>query len=538
MNASGEAFRRAQSLKAFLMIRKGLVFPLHQTIVILDFGGQYTQLIARRVRQENVYSHVLPYSASMDEIMSLNPVGVILSGGPASVLDDDAPKCDAAVFSMNVPVLGICYGMQLMGISLNGRIARAEKREYGLVSVTMDKTAEWLRDANDQNNCWMSHTYQVIDMPSGFRAIAHTSSCPVAAMQNDERKLYGVQFHPEVTHTDNGQKILRRFLFDVCGCVGDWQMESYAVQQIARIREEVGSGSVLLGLSGGVDSAVAAALLSRAIGENLTCVFVDHGFLRKGEFDQVCQVFNQTFKVRLVAVDAQDRFMNALKGVTDPEKKRKIIGSEFVNVFRDEAKKLGKLDHFAQGTIYPDVIESGATKGSNVIKSHHNVGGLPKELGFTSLIEPLRMLFKDEVRKLGMALGLPETLVWRQPFPGPGLAIRVIGDLTKEKVSIVRDSDAILREEIANAGLSHDISQYFTVLTGIRSVGVMGDERSYDYSVAIRAVTTDDFMTADWARIPYEILALISRRIVNEVPHVNRVLLDITTKPPASIEWE
>lgn len=511
---------------------------MHQTIVILDFGGQYTQLIARRVRQENVYSHVLPYSASIEEIGALSPVGIILSGGPASVLETDAPRCDEQVFKMGVPVLGICYGMQLMGLMLGGRIARAEKREYGLVPIQMDRAQSWLSDTNENNHCWMSHTYQVVDMPKGFSAVAHSSSCPVAAMQDTVHGLYGVQFHPEVTHTDNGQKILRRFLTEICGCTGDWQMESYALQQIERIRKEVGSGSVLLGLSGGVDSAVAAALLSRAIGENLTCVFVDHGFLRKDEFEQVCQVFRSNFKVRLIAVDARTRFMNALKGVSDPEQKRKIIGREFIGVFKEEALKLGRLDHFAQGTIYPDVIESGATKGSNVIKSHHNVGGLPKELGFTSLIEPLRMLFKDEVRRLGVALGLPEELVWRQPFPGPGLAIRVMGDLTEEKVAIVRESDAILREEIAKAGLARDISQYFTVLTGVRSVGVMGDERTYDYSVAIRAVTTDDFMTADWARIPFDTIACVSRRIVNEVPHVNRVLLDVTTKPPASIEWE
>ena len=510
----------------------------HQTIVILDFGGQYTQLIARRVRQHSVYSHVLPYSASLEDILALSPAGVILSGGPASVLDEDAPRCDPNVFALPVPVLGICYGMQLMGLTLGGEIAKPEKHEYGLVSVHVDDRAGWLKDADADNSCWMSHTYQVAGLPAGFRSTAHTDSCPNAAMQDDVRQLFGVQFHPEVTHTDHGGDMLRRFLYDVCGCVGDWRMEDYAAQQIKAIQNEVGDGTVLLGLSGGVDSAVAAALISRAIGDRLTCVFVDHGFLRKGEFEQVCDVFTDTFSVRLIAVDARRRFMDALKGVDAPEDKRKIIGREFVSVFKDEAAKLGKLDHFAQGTIYPDVIESGATKGSNVIKSHHNVGGLPKELGFTSLIEPLRMLFKDEVRALGRTLGLPESLVNRQPFPGPGLAIRVLGDLTEEKVTIVRDSDAILREEIARAGYDTKISQYFTVLTGAHSVGVMGDERTYDYAVAIRAVTTDDFMTADWARIPYDTLALISRRIVNEVAHVNRVLLDITTKPPASIEWE
>ena len=511
---------------------------MNQTVVILDFGGQYTQLIARRVRQENVYSHVLPYSASLEEIKALSPVGIILSGGPACVLQADAPRCEEGVFALGVPVLGICYGMQLMGHVLGGRVDRAEKREYGLVNVHMNRAVSWLSEMAEENPCWMSHTYQVMEMPEGFVSIAHTASCPVAAMQHEGRRLYGVQFHPEVTHTENGQALLRRFLFDVCGCTGDWRMESYAEQQIALIRQAVGNGSVLLGLSGGVDSAVAAALLSRAIGEQLTCVFVDHGFLRKDEFEQVCDVFTSTFKVRLVAVDARKRFMDALRGVSDPEQKRKIIGREFVNVFKDEAQKLGKLDHFAQGTIYPDVIESGKATGSAVIKSHHNVGGLPAELGFQSLVEPLRMLFKDEVRKLGLTLGLPESLVYRQPFPGPGLAIRVIGDLTPDKVRIVRESDLILRQEIASAGLDKAISQYFTVLTGAHSVGVMGDERTYAYAVAIRAVTTDDFMTADVAQLPYDVLGKIATRIVGEVSGCNRVLYDVTTKPPASIEWE
>lgn len=509
-----------------------------ETILILNFGGQYTQLIARRVRQLHVYSQVMPYSAPAEEIRALRPKGIILSGGPSGVLDPDAPRCPAEVFAMGIPVLGICYGMQLMGHMLGGTVARAEKREYGLTRVRMNPLCTILRDTDARNECWMSHTWQVTRLPEGFRVTASSETCPIAAMADEERRLYGVQFHPEVTHTEHGLSILERFVKDVCGCRGEWEMGSYAQEQIRSLREAVGGGTVLLGLSGGVDSAVAAALLSKAIGDQLTCVFVDHGFLRKGEFEQVRDVFTHTFPTRLIAVDAREHFMRKLAGVTDPETKRKIIGREFVEVFREESQKLGKLDHFAQGTIYPDVIESGGAVGSQVIKSHHNVGGLPGELGFTTLIEPLRMLFKDEVRELGIALGLPESLVWRQPFPGPGLAIRVMGEVTEEKVAIVRESDAILREETARAGLDREISQYFTVLTGVRSVGVMGDERTYDYAVAIRAVTTDDFMTADWFRFPYETLALISRRIVNEVKNVNRVLLDVTTKPPASVEWE
>ncbi len=512
---------------------------LHQCIVILDFGGQYTQLIARRVRQLHVYSQVLPCSAPLERVKALSPVGVILSGGPASVLETDAPRCDSGVFSLGVPVLGICYGMQLMGLSLGGEVAAAGKREYGLVNVRMDTRAPLLADAAEENACWMSHTYQVTRMPEGFRAIANTESCPVAAMQSADGKLLGVQFHPEVTHTQNGMAIIERFLLSLCGCTGDWHMKNFGEAAVKLIREAVAPDEhVLLGLSGGVDSSVTAALIHKAIGDRLTCVFVDHGFMRANEPEQVRDVFTRNFPVKLIAVDARQRFMDKLAGVSDPEQKRKIIGAEFVNVFREEAKKLGKHEHFAQGTIYPDVIESGATEGASVIKSHHNVGGLPKELGFDSLIEPLRMLFKDEVRALGEALGLPAYMVWRQPFPGPGLAIRTLGALTFVNVDIVRQTDAILREEIDNAGLSHGISQYFTVLTGSQSVGVMGDERTYERAVAIRAVTTDDFMTADWARIPYETLALISRRIVNEVPRVNRVLLDVTTKPPASIEWE
>ncbi len=513
--------------------------PNPQKILILDFGGQYTQLIARRVRENHVYSEVIPWSTPVRDIAARQPAGIILSGGPASVCDPDAPQCDPDVWNLGVPVLGICYGMQLTAALLGGSVARAQEREYGRVTVQMGGESPLLEGMEAESACWMSHTWQVTACPPGFRPIAHTDNCPIAAMADEARRLYGVQFHPEVTHTEEGKTLLRNFLYGICGCAGDWTMEAYAETAVRQIREAVGeTGTVLLALSGGVDSSVAAALIHRAIGDRLTCVYVDHGFMRKGESDQVCDVFSRLFPVRFVRADAADRFFRDLRGVTDPEAKRKIIGRDFIEVFREEAAKLGKLDYFAQGTIYPDVIESGQGTSAAVIKSHHNVGGLPKELGFTELIEPLRMLFKDEVRALGEALGLPRELVWRQPFPGPGLAIRVIGEVTPEKVEVVRESDAILREEVARAGLDRGISQYFTVLTGVHSVGVMGDERTYDYVVALRAVTTDDFMTADWARLPYGLIAAVSARIVNEVPHASRVVLDVTTKPPASVEWE
>ena len=509
----------------------------HETVVILDFGGQYTQLIARRVREARVYSEVLPWHTPAEAVRARQPIGIILSGGPASVTDPDAPRCDKALYDLGVPVLGICYGMQLTAALLGGRVERAKEREYGRVAVRMDEHSGLLGGMSD-SSCWMSHTWQVSACPDGFHPIAHTDNCPIAAMANDEKRLYGVQFHPEVTHTDQGRQLIHNFLYDICGCAGDWSMDAYAATAISQIREAVGDGTVLLALSGGVDSSVAAALIYRAIGERLTCVFVDHGLLRQGESEQVVRVFSELFPVRFVRVDASERFFRDLKGVTEPEQKRHIIGRDFIEVFKDEARTLGKLDYFAQGTIYPDVIESGQGTSAAVIKSHHNVGGLPKELGFTELIEPLRMLFKDEVRALGESLGLPKELVWRQPFPGPGLAIRVIGEVTPEKARIVRESDAIFREEIARAGLQAQVSQYFTVLTGVHSVGVMGDERTYDYTIALRAVTTDDFMTADWARLPYDLIARVSARIVNEVPHASRVVLDVTTKPPASIEWE
>ena len=509
-----------------------------QRIVILDFGAQYTQLIARRIREANVFCEVVPYDTSLSEIQARRPAGIILSGGPSSVLDADAPTVDPALYDLCVPVLGICYGMQLTAHLLGGRVERAAQREYGRVRVEMDADSRLLSGMSPASQCWMSHTYHVTQAPAGFKSIAHSDNCAFCAMENAERGIYCVQFHPEVTHSEEGQRVLRNFALNICGCRGDWTMAAFVQDAIKSIRERVGDGRVLLGLSGGVDSSVAAALIQRAIGERLTCVYVDHGFMRKGETEQVVDVFTRLFPVNLVAVDARARFLRQVEGITDPEQKRKRIGAEFVAVFADEAAKIGAVDFLAQGTIYPDVIESGSVKGSAVIKSHHNVGGLPKDLQFKALLEPLRMLFKDEVRKVGEELGLPSDMVWRQPFPGPGLAIRIIGDITQEKLDIVRESDAILREEVAAAGLDRSVNQYFTVLTGIRSVGVMGDERTYDYTLAIRAVTTDDFMTVDWARLPHELLARVSARIVNEVAHVNRVVFDITTKPPASVEWE
>ena len=510
-----------------------------ELILILDFGGQYTQLIARRVRECHVYSEVVPWTISLSDLLARKPAGVILSGGPSTVQDPSAPMIDPALYEAGIPILGICYGMQMTAHLLGGTVERAKEREYGRVTVRMTDRSGLFGGMKEASSCWMSHTWQIASCPPGFRVIAETDNCPVAAMVNEERKICGVQFHPEVTHTEEGGMLIRNFLFRYCGCSGSWTMNAFADTAVRQIRETVGeTGTVLLALSGGVDSSVVAALIHRAIGKRLTCVFVDHGLLRKGESGQVCHVFSHLFPVRFIRADASRRFFDDLKGVTEPEEKRHIIGRDFIEVFKQEAAALGKMDYFAQGTIYPDVIESGQGTNAAVIKSHHNVGGLPKELGFTELIEPLRMLFKDEVRVLGEALGLPRELVWRQPFPGPGLAIRIIGEVTPEKAEIVRESDAIFREEIAAAGLDRHVNQYFTVLTGIQSVGVMGDERTYDYTIALRAVTTDDFMTADWARLPYDLIARISSRIVNEVPHASRVVLDVTTKPPASIEWE
>jgi len=509
----------------------------NELILILDFGGQYNQLIARRVRECNVYSEVVPFDISLEKIKEKSPKGIIFTGGPASVFGEDSPKCDNKIFELGIPVLGICYGMQLMAYTLGGNVAHADKREYGTTDVSIDNTSKLFQGFGTTNGFLMSHTDFVETVPSGFKNIGHTSSCPNAAMENADKKLYGIQFHPEVNNSVNGTMVIKNFLYNVCGCQGDWQMSSFVEDSIKTLKEKIGNGKALCALSGGVDSSVAAVLLSKAIGKNLTCIFVDHGLLRKNEGDEVEKIFREQYDINLIRVNAEDRFLAKLSGVTDPEKKRKIIGEEFIRVFEEESKKIGTVDFLVQGTIYPDVIESGLGK-SSVIKSHHNVGGLPDYVDFKEIVEPLRNLFKDEVRKVGLELGIPENLVFRQPFPGPGLAIRVIGDITKDKLDILREADFIFRDEIAKAGLHKSINQYFAVLTNLRSVGVMGDERTYDYTMALRAVETTDFMTGVWSKIPYEILEKVSSRIVNEVKHVNRVVYDITSKPPATIEWE
>jgi len=517
--------------------RKGTPVATEE-IVVLDYGGQYSQLIARRVRDCGVFSELLPHHVGLEEVAKRKPRGVILSGGPASVYAPGAPRLEQGLLELGVPVLGICYGMQLLVHELGGRVEQAEVGEFGRSDLTVSEPGVLLAGMPREQTCWMSHRDTVFEPPPGFTALASSSASPVAAVENVEREVYGIQFHPEVVHTPYGQEILTRFLTEVCGCERTWSAASIVEEQIARIRKQVGDGRVICGLSGGVDSSVAALLVHRAVGDQLTCVFVDHGLMRKAEGEQVISAFRDTFKVPLVAVDAEQRFLERLGGVTEPEAKRKAIGAEFIRVFEEEAAKLDGADYLVQGTLYSDVIESGGGTGAATIKSHHNVGGLPDDLQF-ELVEPLRALFKDEVRAVGAELGLPERLVWRQPFPGPGLAIRIVGgEATKERLDVLREADHILQEEIRKAGLYRELWQSFCVLPDIRTVGVQGDERTYGYVVVVRAVTSDDAMTADWARLPYDLLETIASRMINELREVNRVVLDITSKPPGTIEWE
>lgn len=511
-----------------------------EMVIVIDFGGQYNQLVARRVRECNVYCEIYSYKTDIEKIKAMNPKGIILTGGPNSCYEPGAPSCTDELFNLGIPVLGLCYGAQLMMHVLGGKVEKAPVREYGKTEVMVETSSPLFTDVTPKTICWMSHFDYISKVAPGFDICAHTADCPVAAAENRDKNLYAIQFHPEVLHTQEGTKMLSNFVRGVCGCSGDWKMDAFVENTIKEIRAKVGNGKILLALSGGVDSSVAAGLLSRAIGKQLTCVFVDHGLLRKNEGDEVEQVFgpNGQFDLNFIRVNAQERYYSKLAGVTEPERKRKIIGEEFIRVFEEEAKKIGAVDFLAQGTIYPDVVESGLGGESAVIKSHHNVGGLPDYVDFKEIIEPLRNLFKDEVRKAGLELGIPEKLVFRQPFPGPGLGIRIIGEVTAEKVRIVQDADYIYREEIAKAGLDRSIGQYFAALTNMRSVGVMGDERTYDYAVALRAVNTVDFMTAEAAEISFDVLQTVMSRIINEVRGVNRVFYDLTSKPPGTIEFE
>lgn len=511
-----------------------------EKIIVIDFGGQYNQLVARRVRECNVYCEIYSYKTDIEKIKEMKPKGIILTGGPNSCYEEGAATCSRELFELEIPVLGLCYGAQLMMHVLGGSVAKAPVREYGKIEVTVDRTSKLFGDVSEKTICWMSHNDYIEGMAPGFNIIAHTADCPAAAAQWEEKKLYAIQFHPEVLHTQEGTRMLSNFVYEICGCAGDWKMDAFVENAIKAIREKVGGGKALCALSGGVDSSVAAVMMSKAIGDQLTCVFVDHGLLRKDEGDEVEAIFGPegNYDLNFIRVNAQARFYKKLAGVEDPEAKRKIIGEEFIRVFEEEAKKIGAVDFLVQGTIYPDIVESGLGGESAVIKSHHNVGGLPDFVDFKEIIEPLRDLFKDEVRKAGLQLGIPEKLVFRQPFPGPGLGVRIMGEVTAEKVKMVQEADAIYREEIARAGLDQEIGQYFAALTNMRSVGVMGDERTYDYAVALRAVNTIDFMTAELAELPWEVLGKVSSRIVNEVKHVNRVFYDCTGKPPATIEFE